>query len=189
MQILKTKDDFYTSVERALDEIDGDWRKYKGLIVVGSHFPSEIDEKLLAIKEAREKNIPFLGICLGMQLAIIEFARNVLNQKTATSQEIGKGKYFIKKLKELRVGIKKVQTNYGDLFESHWHNYAVNNDFVGELSDGGVSFTGWSEDGIAEEFELKGHKHFKGVQYHPEYQSLEDSPHRILKDFIKACRK
>jgi len=189
MEILKTKDDFFTSVERAFDEIDGNWRKYEGLVVLGSHAPTLIDEKIARIKDAREKGTPFLGICFGMQLAVIEYARNVLKEVEATSQEFGKGTYFIKRMSELRVGMKEVRDNYGTFYESHWHNYCVNNDVLGGLLDAGLSVTEWGDGNIVERVEIKNHPHFVAVQYHPEYQSTEDKPHRVLLKFINACRK
>ena len=107
--------DFQTSVKKSLTEIDKDWEKYNALIICGTHTPHETELLISKIEEARENDIPFLGICWGAQLAVIEYARNVLNIKDATSEEWGKGKFVIKKRKELKVGLHEG--------ESWWSNY------------------------------------------------------------------
>lgn len=109
--------DFDTSVKKALEEIDPNYLKYKGLIICGSHTPHNIEEMISLIKQAREEGIPFLGICFGHQLAAIEYARNVLGIKDATSEEFGKGTFVVKKLPELKVGLHNG--------ESYWNNYEV----------------------------------------------------------------
>lgn len=118
MEIIKQNGDFYTNIERAFDEIDRNWRRYNGIVVCGSHTPQNIEYKIQRIKEAREGKIPFLGICFGHQLAAIEYARNVLGIKDATSEEFGKGTFVVKKRKDgLKVGI---HDN-----ENYWNNYEV----------------------------------------------------------------
>src|SRR3990167_1004682 len=84
MEILN---DFSTSVIRALSEIDKDWESYDGLVVCGTHSPHDVEMMIDKIRQARESRRPFLGICFGHQLAAIEYARNVLGIKDATSQE------------------------------------------------------------------------------------------------------
>lgn len=116
--------DFRTSVARALSEIDPKWRDYKGLIVCGTHQPHDMEMMIDEIRKAREKKIPFLGICFGHQLAAIEYARNVLGIKDATSEEWGTGTQVVKKLPELNVGLY--------LGETHWNNYEVDPDFKWE---------------------------------------------------------
>lgn len=185
MELIKNVSDFYTSVEKALHEIDENWLNYKGLIVVGSHFPSSVEEKLQKIKEAREQNIPFLGICFGMQLMAIEFARNVLNMEKANSEEIDANADLIYKLPELRVGIKPVTWSGGQTYESHWHNYAFNQKYHEVFSNYfDISYT----ENVAEIIKLRSHPFFTGVQFHPEYQSSKDKPHLLLSQFLEICR-
>lgn len=111
--------DFKTSVKRALEEIDPEWESYEGLVVCGSHAPDllEVDNLLSRINYARNMEIPYLGICFGHQLAAIEYARNVLGIKDATSEEFGEGTYVVKKRDHLNVGLKDG--------ESYWNNYEV----------------------------------------------------------------
>lgn len=109
--------DFQTSVVKALNEIDPNWRSYNGLIVCGSHSPQNTEEMIGAIKIARETNTPFLGICAGHQLAAIEYARDVLGIPDATSEEFGVGTPVVKKRPELKVGM-----HNGELY---WNNYEV----------------------------------------------------------------
>ncbi len=118
MELLAGEGDFTTSLVRALNEIDKDWVEYEGLIIPGSHTMSRFSEQLSAVKEAREEGIPYLGICWGHQIAVIEYARNVLGIKDATSEELGVGTHVIKKRPTLRVGLKDG--------ESYWSNYEVN---------------------------------------------------------------
>ena len=126
MQIVENEGDFVTNVKRALDDIDSSFMDYPGIIICGTHSPDGLDEKIRMIKEAREKGIPFLGVCHGHQLACLEYCRNVLGIKDATSEEFGQeyGKsstYVIKKLPGLRVGIQEVDGR----MESFWNNYEI----------------------------------------------------------------
>ena len=105
-------------MEKALSEIDENWRNYKGLIICGSHNPHDIELIIGKIKEARETGLPLYAECWGHQLCVIEYARNVLGIKDATSEEFGKGTFVVKKRKEgLNVGLKNG--------ESFWNNYEV----------------------------------------------------------------
>src|SRR3990167_10043699 len=115
MQILNN---FKTSVEKALTEIDPKWKDYRGLIICGTHTPQNTEEMIEKIKVARETKLPFLGICFGHQICAIEYARNVLGIKDATSEEFGKGTFVVKKRMEgLKVGLIDG--------ESWWNNYEV----------------------------------------------------------------
>lgn len=112
--------EYQTTLCKALTEIDKNWRKYDGLIVAGTHNPKDYDiEKIIEkIKEARIFGVPFLGICFGHQIAAIEYARNVLNMATATSEEFGEGVFVVKKrIQGLKVGLHEG--------ESYWNNYEV----------------------------------------------------------------
>lgn len=114
MQVLN---DFTTSVEKAFDEIDPKWRSYVGLVIAGTHNQQNVEKMLDVIMVAREGGIPTLLICAGHQLGAIEYARNVLGIKDATSEEFGQGTFVIKKRPQLKVGLHDG--------ESWWSNYEV----------------------------------------------------------------
>lgn len=116
MEILN---DFDTSIRRALDEIDPNFYKLPGLVICGTHKPHDTEMLIEKIREAREKKIPYLGLCFGHQLAAIEYARNVQGIKDATSEEFGKGTFVVKKMEQMKVG------GYYDDEGSRWHNYEV----------------------------------------------------------------
>lgn len=184
MDCLRTGNDFDTSVERALSEIDPKWRDYPGLLVVGTHTPDLVDAKLMMIRDAREKKTPFLGICFGAQLAAIEYARNVLNLPRAHSQEIDPltPDPVVEKMPTLRVGIRRVK----DRHESYWHNYKISNAALMKmLPDWSVIY---DEENVAAEIRLKDYPFFVGVQFHPEYGSSKDKPHPLLVEFLDVCR-
>ena len=114
MQILN---DFQTSVRKALKEIDPDYEKYDGLVICGTHTPHDTEMMIEEIRKARETKKPALLICFGHQLAAIEYARNVLGIKDATSEEFGQGTFVVKKRSQLKVGLHEG--------ESWWSNYEV----------------------------------------------------------------
>ncbi|MCS7105894.1 MAG: CTP synthase (glutamine hydrolyzing) [Candidatus Aenigmarchaeota archaeon] len=190
-----------------LDSLDG-------VIVPGGFGKTGIEGKILAIKYAREKNIPFLGLCLGLQLAVIEFARNVCNLKNANSTEFDpKTPYPVvdilpeqkEILKESRYGasmrlgayqaiLKKgslVWKLYGKkekISERHRHRYEVNPNFHEILQKNGLVFSGISPDGRLVEFiELPNHKYFVATQAHPEFKSRPLKPAPLFDGLIKAC--
>ena len=189
VQIIKEKNDFYTSVERAFTEIDKNWRDYKGIVIVGSHKPDKILEKLEMIRLCREHGIPFLGICLGFQLLAMEFARNILGIEGATSQELEPlGNAVIVRMPKLRVGIFPVEGKN----ESFWHNYKIGEEFFDIFKvhfDTIVSTVNFDHGRVLDYMKLRGRPFFVGVQYHPEYQSSKDKPHPILVEFLRACKK
>lgn len=161
---MRVLNDFTTSVEKALSEIDPKWRDYEGLIICGTHNPDpeSAENMILDIKEAREKGIPFLGICFGHQLAAIEYARNVLDIKDAMSEEWSNdGTPIVGRLPELKVGL-------GEDGESYWHQYGVHKGLLDS----------WRKP-----------DNFITMQFHPEYQSSRDKPHPILVEFLNLCRK
>jgi len=118
MQLLASEHDFITTLRKALTEIDDKWESYNGLIIPGSHKPNMVEEKIEVIRSAREDKIPALLICFGHQLGAIEYARNVIGIKDATSEEFSEvGTFVVKKRNELNVGLKNG--------ESYWNNYEV----------------------------------------------------------------
>lgn len=118
MEILN---DFSTSVRKALEEIDPNYEYYKGLVICGTHNPHNTEEMIDLIRIAREEKVPALLICFGHQLGAIEFARNILGIKDATSEEFGQGTFVIRKRPELKVGLHEG--------ESWWSNYDVAIDY------------------------------------------------------------
>jgi CTP synthase len=172
-----------------------------------------IEGKIKAIKYARENNIPYLGLCFGMQMATIEFARDVLGMKDANTEEAGDGtkhpvihtmdyqKELIKNKQfggTIRLGawplkIKKktlLEKIYGKtevLDERHRHRYEFNNEYREKFEKAGFVISGTSPDGsLVEAIELKDHKFFVGTQFHPEYISRALSPHPIFVSFLEA---
>lgn len=117
MRLFDSPDEIITTLKKALTEIDPEWQSYDGLIVPGSHKPTLVEEKISAIKQARETGLPALLICFGHQLGAIEYARNVLGIKDATSEEFGQGTFVVKKRGTLKVGEKDGQ--------NYWNNYEV----------------------------------------------------------------
>ncbi|RLF39420.1 MAG: CTP synthase, partial [Thermoplasmata archaeon] len=186
-----------------------------GVIVPGGFGLTGIEGKIRAIKYCREHNIPFLGLCLGMQLAVVEFARNVCNLKDANSVEIDENTPHpvvsfipeqVKILHESRYGatmrlgayparLKKgtlVYRLYGKdiVYERHRHRYEVNPDYVDVLEKGGIVFSGKSLDGLLMEFmELPDHKFFVATQAHPEFKSRPMKPSPLFNGLIKAARR
>jgi CTP synthase len=181
-----------------------------GILVAPGFGSRGIEGKILAVKYARENNIPFFGICLGMQCAVIEFARNVLHYKGADSTEMnGKTKYPVIDLMEeqkkitnkggtMRLGgynckIEKnsrVYTAYNknEVIERHRHRYEFNNEYTQKYIDAGMIPTGYNpESDLVEIVEIPEHRWFVGVQFHPEYSSTVINPHPLFKEFVKAC--
>lgn len=171
-----------------------------------------INGKINAIKCAREKKIPFLGICLGMQCAVIEFGRNVLGLKDANSTEFDPdtGSPLIDLMHEqknvedmggtMRLGSYKCRLKVGSkayeaykkkvIYERHRHRYELNNDYRDKLEKAGLIVTGINPDkNLAEIVEIKDHPWFVAVQFHPEFKSRPDRPHPLFRDFIGASIK
>ena len=181
-----------------------------GILVPGGFGDRGIEGKLLAVKYAREKKIPFFGICLGMQCAVIEYARNVGGMKNANSTEFArKLKYPVidlmsnqKKIKNkggtMRLGAfdceiepgTKMHEAYGStsISERHRHRFEVNNEYISMLEDCGVVVAGKNNDlNLVEAIELQEHPWFVGVQYHPELKSRLTKTHPLFRDFVKAA--
>jgi len=182
----------------------------KGVIVAPGFGERGIEGKIAAIKFAREHNIPFLGICLGMQCAVIEFARNVLGFQNAHSTEMNpKTPYPVIDLMEsqkkvsckggtMRLGAypcktlesSKIKSIYNKdlIFERHRHRFEFNNKFRDAFEQNGFVCSGINPDNdLTEAIELTTHPWFIGVQFHPEYKSTVDTPHPLFTDFIKNC--
>ena len=207
MELLASDKDFTTSVIDALDNTDYQWRNYKGLIICGSHTPSNVEEKIEKIKEARRDWIPFLGICFGFQLMAIEYSRNVLGKWKANSTELNLDTDFpiVIKLNDppgytgetaRRVGMKPIQDLWGNtVMESHWHNYKFNNEYLGLFAND-WKFTQAYDPDLGEYIvELLVYKPavemdsvFMGVQFHPEYQSSKKKPHWVFEEFLKIAK-
>ncbi len=192
-----------------VNELLGD---VKGILVPGGFGDRGIDGKIYAIRYAREHGIPFLGLCLGMQLAIVEFARNVLGLTDAHSVELNPATTnpVIHLMPEqdgiediggtLRLGAypcvlnesSKAYALYGQkqISERHRHRYEVNNDYRDILTRNGMLLSGMSPDNrIVEMIELPDHPWFIGTQAHPELKSRPNKPHPLFKGFIEAALK
>ena len=183
-----------------------------GVLVAPGFGERGIEGKIEAIRYVREHNIPFFGICLGMQMAVIEFSRNVLNLHKANSSEMDEltpfpvidlmeaQKLITKKGGTMRLGSwecnllenSKVATIYNKniIHERHRHRYEFNNDFKDQIENSGMLSTGCNpQTGLVEIVEIPSHPWFIGVQYHPEYKSTVANPHPLFLSFIKAALK
>jgi len=192
-----------------VNELLGD---LKGILVAPGFGDRGIEGKISAIKYARENKIPFFGICLGMQCAVIEYARNVLGLKNAHSTEMNpqttdpvidlmaQQKKIVHKGGTMRLGAYKCDVKPDSLamkayakdqiMERHRHRYEFNNAFLSQFEAGGMRATGINPDGgLVEIVEVKDHPWFLGVQYHPEYKSTVDNPHPLFVNFVEAAIK
>ena len=188
------------------------FKNSKGILVPGGFGNRGIEGKIKAIKYARENNIPFLGICLGMQLAVIEFARNVCHLEDANSTEfeplcknpiidlMSDQKAIINMGGTLRLGnynckITKNTLAYKDyktdlIKERHRHRYEFNNKYMDLLKENGMVFSGINEESnLVEIIELPKHKHFIACQFHPEFKSRPTRPHPLFDSFVYASIK
>ncbi len=200
------------------NEIKEKLKNISGILIPGGFGKRGTEGKIEAIKYARQNKIPFLGICYGMQMAVIEYARNVLKIKKATSSEFSKtgvnviglihewnrdGKIFKGSKKELggtmRLGLYEAKLKKNSLIqkiyrsnsinERHRHRYEVNIDYKDKFEGKGLIFSGISPDNkLPEIIELKNHPWFVGVQFHPEFKSRPLNPHPLFSSFIKAAK-
>lgn len=181
-----------------------------GLLVAPGFGSRGIEGKISAIQYVRENKIPFFGICLGMQMAVIEYARNVLGLSEANSTEMDEHapnpvislmdeqKNIENKGGTMRLGawdcvltkgsrVHKIY-NQEKISERHRHRYELNNAYLADLAENGLKATGINpKTGLAEIVEIDDHPWFVGVQYHPEYKSTVLNPHPLFTDFVKAC--
>ncbi|MDR0739131.1 MAG: CTP synthase [Oscillospiraceae bacterium] len=185
-------------------------RNCDGIIVPGGFGDRGIEGKITVIEYARRNNIPFLGICLGMQVAAIEFARNVLNIRDANSREFSENceacvidlmmeqHNKLQKGGTMRLGAypckilqnTKLIKTYGKslVSERHRHRYEFNNKFRAEFEEAGVVFSGVSPDGLlVEALEIPENDFFVGVQFHPEFKSRPNRTHPLFFEFIKRA--
>jgi CTP synthase len=190
--------------------IEGQFKDVAGVLVPGGFGVRGIEGKINAARYAREHTIPYLGLCLGMQVATIEFARNVCGIKDANSTEFDKQtpEPVISLLEEqrgvrnkgasMRLGTWPTQIVkgtlaekiYGDteVTERHRHRYEFNMKYREQMNEKGFVISGTSPDGtLAELIELRDHPYFVGCQYHPEFQSKPTNPHPLFRGFIQAC--
>lgn len=225
--------DAYLSVAEALDhagiendtEIEIDWiqaedvnegnvhqllKDADGILVPGGFGDRGIEGKITAIKYARENKVPFLGICLGMQMALVEFARNVLHLEGANSSEFDPNTPYpiidlLPEQKEIedmggtmRLGLYPCKVVEDSLayeayqstlvYERHRHRYEFNNSFREQMEKAGVLFSGTSPDGrLVEIIELRDHPWFVASQFHPEFVSRPNRPQALFREFVKAA--
>lgn len=185
MLISSEQADFTTTLEKALHEINPNYDVLSGVVITGTHKPTDIASKMNMIRRARENGTPFLGICFGMQLMAVEYMQNVVGLSDATSEEISEGSKVVIKMPEERVGLRPAMHHGAVYAESYWHNYKVDIDSFPALWDG---FEITTANDVVGYMKLKTHPHFVGVQFHPEYQSSKEKPHPVLVDFLDACR-
>ena len=183
-----------------------------GILVPGGFGDRGTEGKIAAARYARENKIPYYGLCLGMQVAVIEFTRNVLGLKKANSMEfdektpepvvalMDEQRNVVQKGGTMRLGAYTCSLKAGTLArraygvdvvsERHRHRYEVNNDYIERLEKAGMVISGWNpKRGLVEITELKGHPWFLGVQCHPEFQSKPNKAHPLFASFIAAAIK
>ena len=187
-------------------------QKYDGIVVPGGFGSRGIEGKIQTIKYARENNVPFLGICLGMQMAVVEYARDVLGLKDANSSELDENaqnpvihimedqKNINKKGGTMRLGaypcilqegsLAKKLYGKNEISERHRHRYEYNNAYRERLEKAGLKVSGTSPDGnLVEIVELENHPYFIAGQFHPELKSRPNRPAPLFVGLIKACLK
>ncbi|GFZ31273.1 CTP synthase [Clostridium zeae] len=206
----KVEIEWINAVDVTADNVNTLLSGVDGVLVPGGFGDRGIEGKIEAIRWARENKKPFLGICLGMQCAVIEFARNVLGYTGANSSEINpETNYPVidlmpeqKDVEDLggtmRLGLYPCKLEedsfsklaYSDslIYERHRHRYEFNNEFRSSIADAGMRIAGTSPDGrLVEVVEIADHPWFVAVQYHPELKSRPNRPHPLFKDFIGAA--
>jgi CTP synthase len=196
--------------ESLQDGVNGPLKDVSGILIPGGFGLRGVEGKIRAARFAREHKIPYLGLCLGMQVATIEFARNACGIKDANSTEFDKNtKEPVISLLEEQRGVKNMGASmrlgtwptkiakgtlaekiYGstEVMERHRHRYEFNMKYRDQMNEKGFVISGTSPDGtLAELIELRDHPYFVGCQYHPEFQSKPNKPHPLFKGFIQAC--
>lgn len=208
---VKVEIDYVDSEEITSQNAEKILKPYHAILVPGGFGNRGIEGMIEAIKYARENNIPFLGICLGMQMAVVEFARNVLNLKDANSEEFApesknqvihimdEQKNINNKGGTMRLGSypcvlkngSKAQKLYGkeEITERHRHRYEYNNKYKEAMETAGLICSGTSPDGkLVEMVELNTHPYFIAGQFHPEFKSRPNRPQPLFTGLIKAAK-
>lgn len=193
------------------EDVDEKLRGVHGVIVPGGFGYRGVEGKIKAIKWARVNRVPFLGLCLGLQCAVIELSRAALGDMTTNSSEfdeqtpnpvidlLPEQRDVANKGGTMRLGLWPCRLKPGSLaakaygenviFERHRHRYEVNNEYRSLLEEHGAIFSGLSPDGrLVEIMELSDHPFFVSTQFHPEFRSRPDDPHPLFRDFIAACK-
>ena len=196
--------------ESLQDGVNGPLKDVSGILIPGGFGLRGVEGKIKAARFAREHKIPYLGLCLGMQVATIEFARNACGIKDANSTEFDKNtKDPVISLLEEQRGVKNMGASmrlgtwptkiakgtlaekiYGstEVMERHRHRYEFNMKYRDQMNEKGFVISGTSPDGtLAELIELRDHPYFVGCQYHPEFQSKPNKSHPLFKGFVQAC--
>ena len=196
--------------ETLQDGVDGQLKDVAGVLIPGGFGERGVEGKIEATRFAREQKLPFLGLCLGMQVATIEFARNVCGIENANSTEfdqdaadpviclLNEQRDVRKKGASMRLGTWPTKIAHGTLaervygspevLERHRHRYEFNMRYRERMGEKGFLVSGTSPDGaLAELVELRDHPYFLACQYHPEFQSRPNKPHPLFKGFIQAC--
>ncbi|HLX92029.1 MAG TPA: CTP synthase, partial [Puia sp.] len=207
VHVLNVHSEFITedNVAEKLGSLDG-------LLVAPGFGHRGVEGKITAVKYARENNLPFFGICLGMQMAVIEFARNILGLSQAHSTEMNPStpdpvidlmeeqKRITAKGGTMRLGAYPCEVMEGSLAHSiyateliserHRHRWEFNNAYLQKIQNAGMVPSGKNpESGLVEIIELRNHPFFIGVQYHPELKSTVENPHPIFVHFVKAAKQ
>ncbi|CAL5410621.1 unnamed protein product [Camellia sinensis] len=184
-----------TAIENP-DAYQAAWKLLKGadgVLVPGGFGDRGVQGKIVAAKYARENRIPFFGICLGMQIAVIEFARSVLGLQDANSAEFDPNARYpcvilMPEGSKTHMGGTMLYGNKSFVDERHRHRYEVNPNMVAQFEDAGISFTGKDESGQRMEIvELPNHPYFVGVQFHPEFKSRPGKPSALFLGLIAAA--
>ncbi len=196
--------------ESLMDGVDGHLKDVAGVLIPGGFGERGVEGKISAARFARENKVPYLGLCLGMQVATIEFARNVCGLENANSTEFDENatdpviclldeqREVKTKGASMRLGtwptkIAKgtvAEKIYGDseVLERHRHRYEFNMKYREQMGEKGFTISGTSPDGaLAELIELRDHPYFVACQYHPEFQSKPNKPHPLFRAFVQAC--
>jgi CTP synthase len=196
--------------ETLQDGVDGQLKDVAGVLIPGGFGERGVEGKIKAARFARENNVPYLGLCLGMQVATIEFARNVVGLEKANSTEFDQNspdpvislleeqRGVVNKGASMRLGTWPTKISEGSMaekvygsnqaLERHRHRYEFNMKYRDAMTEKGFTISGTSPDGqLAELIELKNHPYFLACQYHPEFQSKPNKPHPLFKGFVQAC--
>ena len=208
---VKVKLHYVNSEKLTQDNVQEQLGKMSAVMVAPGFGNRGIDGKLVAVRYARENNVPFFGICLGMQCAVIEFARNVIGWADANSSEMAQTPHAVIDLMAEQKNItamggtmrlggypcqleknSRVAKAYGSLniVERHRHRYEFNSHFLADFEAAGMKAVGKNpETGLVEVVEIPSHRWFVGTQYHPEYHSTAANPHPLFVEFVKEALK